>query len=125
MTRYEHDTIRRFFVAMQAGATAEHEMLALFWEDAVYVEPFSGAVRTHAGKDAIRAALREGWKTPLPDLRIEIDAVDVDGDVVRARWTCYSPALPGGAGSGENVFTLRGDRIMRLETRFLEPKRAR
>ena len=112
-------TVRRYVAAMQTGAMAEQDMMALFTEDAVYVEPFSGAPRTHEGKPAIRRAMVEGWKTPLPDMRLEVDRVDVDGEVVRAQWTCISPALPGGKGRGENTFTLREGRITRLETRLL------
>lgn len=113
-----HPTIKRFFAAMQAGATAELEMMALFADDAVYVEPFSGREREHRGKAAIRQAMAEGWKTPLPDMRIEIDRMQVTGESVRVQWTCHSAALPGGKGSGENVFTLRGGMIVRLETRL-------
>ena len=86
---------------------------------AVYVEPFSGEIRTHVGKDAIAAVMRAGWERRLPHVRIEVDAVTVDRNVVTALWTCHSPAIPGGKGRGENVFTLDdGGRIMRLETRF-------
>lgn len=113
------ELVGRFFREMQSGATAEHEMMALFAEDAVYIEPFSGRVRTHRGKPAIRAAMSEGWRNPLPDMRIVVEQVDVFGDTVRARWTCHSPALPGGKGCGENEFTLRDGLIVRLETRFL------
>ncbi|MBL8956383.1 MAG: nuclear transport factor 2 family protein [Myxococcaceae bacterium] len=112
-------TVDRFFAAMQTQGQSEAEMLNLFTDDAVYVEPFTGAERSHSGREAVRAALREGWKQPLPDMRIQIDEVAVDGDVTRARWTCFSPALPGGSGRGENTFTLRGGLIARLETRFL------
>ena len=114
----QHPTIKRFFAAMQAGATAEPEMMALFADDAVYVEPFSGREREHRGKAAIRQVMAEGWKTPLPDMRIEIDRMQVTGESVRVQWTCHSPALPGGKGSGENVFTLREGMIARLETRL-------
>lgn len=110
------DITNRFFAAMQTGATAENEMIGLFADDAVYVEPFTGKVRTHNGKDAIRATMRDAWKRPMPDVRIEIDRIDVSGDSVRARWTCYSSTLPGGKGSGENLFTLRDGKITRLET---------
>lgn len=112
------DTVDRFFAAMQAGATAESTMMSLFADDSTYVEPFSGGARTHEGKAAIVRAMREGWKKPLPDLRIEVDEVTVDGNVITARWTCHSPAIPGGKGRGENVFTLRDGLIVRLETRF-------
>ena len=112
-------TVRKFFTAMQAGATAESEMMALFAEDAVYVEPFSGSTQTHDGKSAIRAAMSAGWKHPLPDMRIEIDRVDISGAVVTATWTCHSPALPGGKGRGQNVFTFKNGWIIRLETQLL------
>lgn len=94
--------------------------MALFAEDAVYVEPFSGSPRTHRGKPAICAVMQAGWKAPLPAMSIDVDRVDVDGPVVRAQWTCRSPALPGGRGRGENTFTLHQGRIIRLETRMLE-----
>jgi ketosteroid isomerase-like protein len=112
-------TVDRFFAAMQTQGQSEAELMALFAADAVYVEPFTGAPRTHQGREAIRAALRESWKQPLPEMRIELDEVVSDGDVTRVEWTCFSHALPGGRGRGENVFTLRGGLIARLETRFL------
>lgn len=113
------ELVRRFFRQMQSGAAGEREMMALFAEDAVYIEPFSGRERTHHGKEAIREVMREGWRNPLPDMRIVVEQVDVSGDVVHARWTCHSPALPGGKGSGENEFTLRDGLIARLVVRFL------
>lgn len=115
----QHPTIKRFFAAMQTGATAEGEMMSLFADDAVYREPFSGRDREHRGKAAIRQAMAEGWETPLPDMRIEIDRLQVTGELVRVQWTCHSPALPGGKGSGENIFTLRDGMIARLETHLL------
>jgi ketosteroid isomerase-like protein len=111
--------VARFFSAMQTGATAEADMMALFAPDAVYVEPFSGAERTHRGRDAIRRAMREGRKRPLPEMRIEVESVNMEGDSLTARWICHSPALPGGSGRGENVFTLSDGLIVRLHTRFL------
>jgi ketosteroid isomerase-like protein len=113
------DLIKRFFAAMQSGAAAEAEMMALFHEDAVYVEPFSGPARAHRGKNAIRAAMLEGWKNPLPEMRLTIDQIDLDGNELKVAWTCLSPALPGGKGQGVNLFTLRDGKIARLETRFL------
>lgn len=112
-------TVDRFFAAMQTQGQSEAEMMALFADDAEYVEPFSGAARSHRGREAIRQALRESWRQPLPSMRIQIDEVRVDAGVTRARWTCFSPALPGGSGRGENTFTLRDGLITRLETRFV------
>lgn len=119
MGRDRQGVVGRFFAAMQVGATSEEEMMSLFADDATYVEPFSGVVRVHQGKSTILRTMREGWKTPLPDMRIEFDEVAVEGGQITARWTCHSPALPGGKGRGENVFTLRDGLIVRLETRLL------
>ena len=110
------DTVQHFFVAMQTGASAEEAMMALFADDAVYVEPFSGTPVTHEGKDAIRATMRRGWQYPMRDMTITVDRVEVSGETVTAAWTCRSPDLPGGAGRGTNRFTLRAGKIVRLET---------
>ena len=118
MTEIAPEIIGRFFTAMQTGAASEAQMMALFADDAVYVEPFTGAPAMHRGKAAIRQALSAGWRNPLPDMTITVDDVEVDGQTVTARWTCRSPGLPGGQGSGVNVFTLQGGLIGRLETRL-------
>lgn len=111
--------VANFFRAMQTGAAAEHDMAALFADDAVYVEPFSGQPTTHRGKGQIMTAMRAGWSTPLPDMTINLDRVDVEGDEVRVAWTCRSPALPGGIGRGVNQFVLHDGKIVRLETSFV------
>lgn len=107
-----------FFEAMQAAGTQETEMMRLFAEDAVYVEPFSGRPREHEGKAAIREAMAAGWKNPLPEMRLEVERVETDGKMLRADWVCYSPGLPNGRGAGTNEFTLRDGLIVRLETRL-------
>ncbi len=111
-------TIADFFRAMQSGAAAEAQMSAIFADDAVYIEPFSGAPTEHRGKEAIMETMRAGWAHPLPDMTISTDRIDVAGDEVVVAWTCSSPGLPGGEGRGVNRFTLRGGKITRLETRF-------
>lgn len=122
MSTSEQTIVNRFFSAMQVGATAETEMMNLFHDDAVYIEPFTGRARTHSGKLAIRACLREGWRNPLPDMQIDIDALTLQGAEVIVQWTCRSPGLPGGAGKGENRFTLQDGLIVRLETRIIPMK---
>jgi ketosteroid isomerase-like protein len=122
MTEHER-TARDFFLAMQTGASAEAEMMALFADDAEYVEPFSGRAVTHTGKPAIRDVMRHGWSRPLPDMRIEVDRLHIEGEAIVADWTCHSAGLPGGRGSGRNVFTLRDGRIVRLETTLRTPER--
>lgn len=108
--------VAQFFRCMQAGAPSADEMMSLFTEDAEYVEPFSGAPTRHVGLAAIRRAMQAGWDQPLPAMTISIDRVDVDGQDVRAEWTCRSPALPGGSGRGVNRYRLEHGRISRLET---------
>jgi hypothetical protein len=100
---------------MQAGPDGEEQMMALFAAEAVFIEPFSGAPQTHRGVDAIRASFRDQWTNPLPDLQLVLDRVDLDGDTVRADWTCTSPVLPAPM-RGYDLFTLGADgKIVRLE----------
>ncbi|GAM99038.1 hypothetical protein U91I_02675 [alpha proteobacterium U9-1i] len=110
------ETVASFFRAMQSGAAAEKEMESLFADDALYIEPFSGAPTEHKGKAAIMQAMRTGWAHPLPEMTISMDRVDVSGADISVAWTCHSPALPGGAGRGLNRFKLRDGKIVRLET---------
>lgn len=111
--------VAQFFRCMQAGAASADELMSLFTDDAEYLEPFSGTPTRHLGKVAIREAMQGGWERPLPEMTISIDRVDVDGDSVRAEWTCRSPALPGGSGRGVNHYRVRDGRIARLETTLL------
>jgi hypothetical protein len=87
-------TVERYFAAMRRGAEAEEEMMALFSDDATYIEPFGGQLRTSIGKDAIRTALRSGWEFPLPDLKLVVHRIDVGRGTATSWWTCESPGLP-------------------------------
>jgi hypothetical protein len=109
--------IANFFTAMQAGRAGADEMSAVFADDAVYIEPFSGQVQRHVGKAAIMTAMAKGWNFPLPDMRIRIDRVEASGTDIKVRWTCLSPGLPGGRGQGENRYRMhKNGRIAELET---------
>ncbi len=108
--------------AMQTGPPAEEALLALFTEDAVLVEPFAGRAQTHRGKAAIRASLAEMWKTRAPDLTLALDRVDLDGERVRAEWTCTSAVLPSPL-RGYDLLTVRDGRISRLEIVITEAPR--
>jgi hypothetical protein len=114
----ERDLVETYFAAMRRGAEAEDDMMALFADDAVYVEPFSGVERESVGRDAIRATLRDGWANPLPDMTIDVHEIEITATGARSRWTCTSPALPGPA-SGEDRYTIEDGKITRLEVRFL------
>ena len=108
-----HDLVERYFSAMQRGRLGEEDVLALFTEDAVYAEPFSGGV--HTGLDAIRAWLSASWESAPRDLRLIVDRVEAAGDVVEAEWTCESPDFAQPA-RGHDRFTVRHGKIARLES---------
>ena len=116
------DVVHQYFQAMQAGAAGADQLFALFADDAVYVEPFSGIAtgtsNIHEGLDAIKAQLRRelGELTP-PELELTVNRVDVDGDVVRSEWTCSSPAFDAPV-RGIDVCIVRDGRIQRLEVRL-------
>lgn len=108
-----HDLLDSYFAAMRRGADAEGDMLALFTEDAVYEEPFSGDPEPARGIDAIRDRLRAGWAAPLPDLELDVLSIDVVGDSATSRWECRSSAFPT-AVFGTDVYEFRDGRIKAL-----------
>jgi SnoaL-like domain len=109
-------TIANFMTAMQAGKAGRATLEAVFTEDAVYIEPFSGTVMRHEGRPDVIAAIAKGWESPLPDVHIRIDHVAARAADILLSWTCFSPALPGGQGLGTNRYIMREDRIALLET---------
>ena len=111
------EVVTAYFEAMKAGASRVDDLLALFAEDAVYIEPFSGESRTHEGLPAISDTIRTSLKNPPPDMTLEVNRVDVDGDVVESDWTCSSPVFPGPM-RGKDRCTVKDGRIQRLEVQF-------
>ncbi len=112
--------VDRYFHAMRAGSAAEAELMALFHDDAVYVEPFTGRPRTHQGHVAIRRCFVEAWRDPPADLELCVDRVDLDGERVLAQWTCASPSFPGPV-QGRDTYVIRDGKIARLEVTLLDP----
>lgn len=110
----DREVVDRMFQAMQAGADGVDAMMALFAPDAVLVEPFAGPVQTHEGKPAIRKAYQEMNAQPDPSLKLLLDRVDLDGDRVRADWTCTSDHFPTPM-RGYDLLTIRDSKIARLE----------
>lgn len=109
--------LSNFFLAMQAGKPGAERLEACFADDAVYEEPFSGTPTTHEGKAAIMAAMSRGWEPqPMPDMHIRLDHAQTSGNEIHVRWTCFSPAIPGGSGHGLNRFEMRDGLIVRLIT---------
>ena len=119
----ERDVVERYFAAMRRGAEAENEMMELFADDAVYVEPFSGETRTSIGREAIRATLRSGWEFPLPDLKLTVDEITIEPGQATAAWTCESPALPGPI-RGRDRYVIKRGEIARLEVELIDDEAA-
>ena len=116
----QRELIQRYFAAMRRGAPAEEEMMALFAEDAVYVEPFTGESEPWVGKDAVRIALRRGWEQPLPDLELDVKRIDISGTRATAEWVCSSSALPDPI-AGRDEYTIADGKITRLVVRIVDP----
>ena len=108
------DTVRSYLAAMRRGPAAEDEMMELFTDDAVYVEPFTGVEAPAVGKAEVRDRLRAGWETPLPDLELDVLSIESQGSTAMSRWECRSTALPGPV-RGTDSYTFVGGRISRLE----------
>jgi ketosteroid isomerase-like protein len=115
----ERALVERYFRAMQAGA--DDDLVDLFADDAIYIEPFSGNGKpaTHHGKAAIGAVFR-GMVDQVRDLVITVHQIVLDGDKVRSEWTCTASAFPGPM-RGQDRYTIRDGKIARLETTLTPP----
>lgn len=112
------EVVDAYFAAMRRGRDAHHDLVALFAPDAEYTEPFAGAPRTHHGREAIDAALGASWDQSPPDLELIVHRVDVEGQEVRAAWSCRSPVFPAPV-EGRDTYLIEAGRIRRLVTEIL------
>ncbi len=108
--------ITNFFLAMQAGPHGLDMLGHMFAPDAEYWEPFSGRTGPHKGRAAIMAAFDASRSDAFDDAVITLGGVAVDGDQITVQWTCISQAIPGGQGSGTNVFQMKDGKIASLKT---------
>ena len=111
--------VERYFAAMQAGATALDDLVGLFDDQAVYVEPFSGQPQVHTGKAEIRAFFDVALQQHLKGVRLTLERLDIDADRLRSEWTCELPMF-GAPMRGYDLLSLREGRILRLETTVTE-----
>jgi ketosteroid isomerase-like protein len=112
-------TVERYLAAMQAGPGGVDQLVELFDDEAVYVEPFAGEPRVHSGKDEIRAFFEYALEHHLNGVRLTLDRLDIDGGRLRSEWTCKLPAMDAPM-RGFDLLTLRDNRIVRLETTVTE-----
>ena len=114
----ERELVEHYFQAMRTGAIASDEIVDSFAEDAVYIEPFSGEPLAHVGKEAIRQSFIDSQRNAPPDMTLTLDQVEIDSECIRSVWTCSSPAFAHPI-RGEDIWTIRSGKIVRLETSFL------
>lgn len=108
--------ITNFFLAMQSGPHGLELLGTLFTDDAEYSEPFSGQTAPHKGREAILRAFDSSRSDAFDDAVITLSTVTVEGDTITVGWTCISQAIPGGRGSGTNVFLMADGKIASLTT---------
>ena len=108
--------ITNFFLAMQAGPSGLSLLREIFAPDATYTEPFSGQQTPHVGHDAIIAAFDASRSDAFDDAVITLSQVAVQDEIITVKWTCISKAIPGGQGSGTNVFVMKDGLIASLVT---------
>jgi SnoaL-like protein len=116
----EHALVHGYVRAMQQGAAGHDMLLSLFHDDGEYIESFSGQPQAHHGRAAIGAWLAESRQHQPPDIAITVDRIDIDGDHIRAAWTCDSSAFTAPA-RGIDTYLVRAGRIQRLETVLTQP----
>lgn len=117
-----NETLTRYFKAMQHGPDGLAELIPLFTDDAVYLEPFTPGGGRHAGRDAISEWLAQSQVHAPPELKLTIDRVDAHENEIEVRWTCESPAFSRPS-RGIDRFTLREGKIARLETALTQSPR--
>lgn len=121
MVRQAHDeTLDQYFAAMRRGPEAEEELLELFSDDVVYVEPFSGAETPATGIDSVRDRLRLGWSNPLPDLELTVLSMEIVEDRAVSEWECRSSAFPGPVRGVDHVTFNAHGLISRLEVAIVD-----
>ncbi len=118
-TARDRALVEQYLAAMQAGPGGLDDLVSLFDDEAVYVEPFSGQPQVHSGKGEIRGFFEYALEHHLNGARLTLDRLDLDGERLRSEWTCQVPMMSAPM-RGFDVLTLRDGRILRLETTVTE-----
>ncbi len=109
--------VESYFSAMRLGPEGGTALLDLFVAHAVYVEPFSNEGPA-VGLNAIRDRFELGWRTPLPDMELDVIEIEIDRDEAKARWECRSSIFPAPV-RGEDHYRFEDGLIASLEVRLL------
>jgi ketosteroid isomerase-like protein len=112
-------TVEHYLASMQAGPGGVEDLVNLFDDEAVYVEPFTGQPQVHTGKAEIHAFFAHALEQDMRDARLTLDRLDMDGEQLRSEWTCHLPNMSAPL-RGFDMLTLREGRILRLETTVTE-----
>lgn len=115
----DRGVVESYLASMQAGPGGLENLVELFTDDAVYVEPFAGQPMVHTGKAEIREFFKVALAQHLNGARLTLDRLDLDGERLRSEWTCQLPIFPKPM-RGFDLVTLRDGRIARLETTVTE-----
>jgi ketosteroid isomerase-like protein len=118
-TAQDRAAVERYLAFMQAGPGGLDDLVGLFDDEAVYVEPFSGKPQVHTGKGEIREFFEVALSQHLNGVRLTLDRLDIDGGRLRSEWTCHLPMINAPM-RGFDLLTLRDGRIVRLETSVTE-----
>jgi uncharacterized protein (TIGR02246 family) len=103
----------KYIAGMNDGDPAA--VAALFADDGVYVEPFStGTPNEVRGRAAIEEYFRQSVQMRPKDMTVSVDRIDVDGELVRTKWTCSSADWDAPM-QGSDEMRVGDGRIKRLE----------
>ena len=114
----DRSTVERYLASMQAGPNGLEDLIGLFADEAVYVEPWTGMPQVHTGKAEIRNFFQQALEQ-MQGARLTLDRLDIDGSRLRSEWTCHLPSAPKPM-RGFDLLSLREGRIVRLETTVTE-----
>jgi len=121
MSQNDEVIAKQYFSAMRRKGDGVGDLIALFDDNAVYVEPFStmGHPTVRSGKSDIATFLRATPENAPPDMEVSVDRLDREGENVRAEWTCTSAGFARPM-RGYDIFEIRNGKITRLETTLTE-----
>jgi len=121
VSELDEKVVQRVCDAMQAGAEGEEDMMNLFAEDGVLVEPFNGVPQTHTGKPAIRARYKEMVSMPRPPgFLLRVNSISREGSSVFADWTCSADVFASPM-AGRDEYVLDGGKIKKLQINITRP----